>query len=380
MRSVLDHLNVGVYVTDRDRRILLWNRKAEEITGYASSTVLGMGCHENLLVHVDKDGHELCHSGHCPLSRAMDVDRESKTPTLVYARTATGQRIAVSVSVSPLRDDAGEVVGGIEVFQEETEQLRDLEFAQRIQNSQLPECLPETANLSFDVRYYPHDLVGGDFYDVRQVGRDQFGFLLADVSGHGIPAALYTMQLRGIGEECWEVGTDPSAFLTRASSRLARFVLDESFATALYGVVDAATGRLAYASAGHPPLLRLSGDGGSFSRLEARGTPLGIKAGHRYESADCTLEPCDLLLAYTDGATEIPDGEGRLLGEEGLGRIAVEERRRGEEELLERIYERVKRACGEVALPDDFTLLSVAYRRAARSRVPRRSGGSGAME
>ena len=112
-------------------------------------------------------------------------------------------------------------ISTIEVFQEETEQLRDLEFAQRIQNSQLPECLPETANLNFDVRYYPHDLVGGDFYDVRQVGRDQFGFLLADVSGHGIPAALYTMQLRGIGEECWEVGTDPSAFLTRASSRLA---------------------------------------------------------------------------------------------------------------------------------------------------------------
>jgi len=358
--SAFDQLNVGVYVTDRDRRIVLWNRKAEQITGYPASAVVGMACHENVLVHMDKDGHELCHSGHCPLSRAMDVDRESKAPILVHAKTAAGRRVAVSVSVAPLRNTSGEVVGGIELFRDETEQLHDLEFAQRIQKSQLPASLPEADALSFDVRYYPFGLVGGDFYDVRQVGADQYGLLLADVSGHGVSAALYTMQLRSIGEDCWQVGTEPGAFLTKANRALARFVLDESFATALYVVVDRRSGRLVYASAGHPAPLRLVADDGSYTKLAASGAPLGIIADMEYESVQSQLDPGDMLLAYTDGATEVPDAQGAFLGEGGLARLALQERGRGAVELLERIYVRVKQACGEVSLPDDLTLLSVA--------------------
>jgi phosphoserine phosphatase RsbU/P len=360
--SAFDQLNVGVYVTDLDRQIILWNRKAEQITGYPASAVVGMACHENVLVHVDKDGHELCHSGHCPLYRAMEVGRASTTPVLVYAQTASGRRVAVSVSVAPLRNTSGQVVGGIELFHDETEQLHDLEFAQRIQKSQLPASIPETDALKFDVRYYPFGLVGGDFYDVRQVSEDQYGILLADVSGHGISAALYTMQLRTIAEDCWQVGADPAAFLAKANHALSAFALDEIFATALYLVIDERSGRVAYASAGHPPPLRLPADGGPSTKLAASGAPLGIIADMEYESVESQFEPGDMLLAYTDGATEVTDAQGGFLGEDGLARFALEERRNGDTDVLKRIYVRIKQACAEVSLADDLTLLSVARR------------------
>ena len=360
LRAAFDYLNVGVYVTDLDRRIVLWNRKAEEITGYPAASIVGKACHENVLVHADKDGHELCHSGHCPLYRAMDVDQGSEVPVIVYARNADHRRIAVSVSVAPLHDSSGRVVGGIEVFRDESAQLRDLEFARRIQQNLLPKLLPEPEGLRFDVRYYPHDLVGGDFYDVREVDDGLYGVLLADVSGHGVSAALYTMQLRSIAESCRSLAASPAEFMGAVNDELAKYVVAESFATALYVVVDPRNGRFSYASAGHPPALHLAAATGRVRRMEGKGAPLGIIEEYEFDSCPGELAPGDLLLAYTDGATEVPDTEGRFLGDAGLGRLLSEENAQGRRLLLERLYERVKESCGRVSLPDDITLLSIA--------------------
>jgi PAS domain S-box-containing protein len=361
--SVVDQLNAGVYITDLNRVIVLWNRKAEEITGYSAADVVGKACHDTVLMHADKDGHELCHSGHCPLYRSMEVGKESHVPVTVYARTATERRVGVSVSVAPLRNRSGEVVGGIEIFQDETQYLHDLEFAQKIQHSQLPASLPAEPSLTFEVCYYPLELVGGDFYDVRQVAPRQYGLFLADVSGHGVSAALYTMQLKSIADGCWGMGADPSAFLAELNAELAKFVTAESFATALYAVVDGRSGWVSYASAGHPPALHLSADADAVAELHHRGIPLGMMPDTQYEAHEAHLGEGDMLLAYTDGAVEVPGETGQLLGTGGLGSLALEERTHGDVPLLERLYERVKEACSEVVLPDDLTLFSVAYRK-----------------
>jgi sigma-B regulation protein RsbU (phosphoserine phosphatase) len=170
------------------------------------------------------------------------------------------------------------------------------------------------------------------------------------------------MQLKSIAEDCWPTGTDPGALLTKVNRALARLLLDESFATALYAVVDVRSGCLTYASAGHPSPLLLHAAGGSFTKLSGSGAPLGIIADMEYESVESQLEPGGMLLAYTDGATEVPDAQGAFLGEVGLATLALEERRHGDRNLLERVYVRVKESCGEVSLPDDLTLLSVSRR------------------
>ena len=357
--SVLDYLNIGVYVTDRERRILLWNRKAQEITGYRAEDVVGKACHEQVLSHVDRNGHPLCSSELCPLFRAMTLDRETRESELVYARKADGGRVAVSVSAAPLRDASGKVVGGIEAFSDETARVRDLEFAQKIQQHLLPKDLPESENIRFDVRYYPHDLVGGDFYDVREVGPDQYGVLVADVRGHGVSAALYTMWLKSMEEGHSGLLSKPVEFLSALNAEMSQYVLDESFATALYGVLDAGRNVFSYCNAGHPPPLHFHASSREVTELESHGMPLGIMADGAYDAGTMTLEKGDRLLFYTDGATEVTDKEGKMLGPEGLAELLKREVTLGDKHLLERLYRRILDNCGEVALSDDVLLLSL---------------------
>jgi sigma-B regulation protein RsbU (phosphoserine phosphatase) len=115
---VLNYLNDGVYITDKQRRIILWNRKAEEITGYRAEEVVGRACHDDVLNHISEDRKGLCPSELCPLYRSIETGVASGEPVLVYARNRDRKRVAVSVSVAPLHDDSGNIIGGIEIFRD----------------------------------------------------------------------------------------------------------------------------------------------------------------------------------------------------------------------------------------------------------------------
>ena len=356
--SVLNYLNMGVYITDRERRILLWNRKAEEITGYSAESVVGKACHEQVLNHVDKDNHPLCSTDLCPLHRAISLEKESDEPVLVYAKRADGRRVAVSVSVAPLRDADGKVVGGIETFRDETSRIRDLEFAKTIQRNLLPGQIPEPVNLRFDVRYYPHDLVGGDFYDIFPVGENRYGFFVADVRGHGVSAALYTMWLKSLAESHRDLAAQPGEFMSALNRDLSKFVVDESFATAFYGVADDDRSTVTYANAGHPAPLHFHADRDP-DEFEVHGMPLGIVGDESYGTSTASLSPGDLLLSFTDGVTEARDRQDNMLGTKGLVELVTRLLPNVKRDLLEHIYQHIKRACGDILLDDDVLLLSL---------------------
>jgi sigma-B regulation protein RsbU (phosphoserine phosphatase) len=358
--TVLDHLNLGVYVTDTKRRILLWNRKAEEITGHKGRDVVGKHCHDNVLVHIDKDGRRLCITRFCPLYHSIKLNKESDAPVLVFARKADGSRVVVSVETAPLRDAGGKVVGGIETFRDETSQVRDMEFARLVQQHIMPERLPAVPGFLFDVRYYPHDLLGGDFYDVREVAPGKFGFMVADVRGHGVSAALYTMCLKTISQSLAGVAESPEAFMTAMNRELSRFIFDESFATAFYGVLDVARAEVRYSNAGHPVPMHCSASSGTVAPLEVHGTPLGVVADATYDACAITLQPGHLLLCYTDGLTEAVDKKGKMLGQDGLAELLRKWYPKGKGHLLDGLYRHVKAHCGSYALPDDVLLLSIS--------------------
>ena len=360
LADVLNHLNTGVYITDRDRRIILWNRKAEEITGWKAGQVIGKRCRENVLNHTDKEGRPLCSDRLCPLNRAMEFDRQSDQPLLVYCQRADGRRIAVSVTVAPMHDDAGRVIGGVETFRDESAHIQDLEFARRVQQHLLPKELTGEGQIEFAVSYLPHDLVGGDFYDVRMVGENRFGILVADVRGHGVSAALYTMWLKSLSESLAWLAWDPERFTAALNEELGRFVVDESFATGVYAVVDTAQNEVTYCNAGHPAPLQFHAADGTVSELESHGMPLGISAAEAYPVSTLQLAPGDMLLFYTDGITEVRDAQGQLLGAEELSRTLAEQVRLGRANLLERIYRQMLERCHAVSLSDDVLLFSVA--------------------
>jgi diguanylate cyclase (GGDEF)-like protein/PAS domain S-box-containing protein len=116
-KQLCDNLFDGVYFVDRDRKIAYWNRGAEELTGYTSEEVVGSRCFDNLLMHVDDSGCQLCHGG-CPL--AATIDDGKRRDAEVYLRHKLGHRVPVSVRVAPIKDNDGVIVGAVEVFSDIT--------------------------------------------------------------------------------------------------------------------------------------------------------------------------------------------------------------------------------------------------------------------
>lgn len=362
LQEVLNTLNLCAYVTDIERNIVVWNRKAEEVTGYSAADVVGTACWDNVLQHVDKDGHELCRSRMCPLLRCMQLGVENEDPVLIYAKRADGHRVAVSASAAPLRDEAGNIVGGIETFRDETRLVADMEFAAKIQRHLFPTRLPETDLLEFDVRYFPHDLVGGDFYDVWEIEPGKFGVLVADVSGHGVSAALYTMWLKILEENFQSRAANPAEMITALNRALGRFVVPESFATAVYAVVDAKNCTCHYCNAGHPVPLHYSKASGEVFQLESHGLPLAVASDESYESSMIDLEPGDLILLYTDGLAEVTDRDGTMLNARRLGGLLADVVVGGRDGLLDRIYQSVLDRSRDVKLADDCMMLSIHRR------------------
>jgi len=359
LREVLDYLNLGVYVTDTDRRILLWNRKATEITGYAAEDVVGSHCRDNILSHIDKDGNPLCTTRLCPLHRAIVVGKESGDPILVYAKKADGKRVPVLVSTAPLRDKEGKVIGGIEAFRDASHEITDLELARQVQRHLLPQTLPATDSIRFDVRYFPHSQVGGDFYDVRPLGDGRYGVLVADVQGHGVSAALYTMVLKSLEESQTELAQDAGGFAAALNRELSRFLIPGGFASAFYGVIDTDRRIMTCANAGHPPPLHFVARTGQVNALSAEGMLLGIVPDLSYESTTVELEAGDIVLCYTDGVTDAANAQGRTLDEKGLAALLGNEAPKKRTEMLDRLYRQVREYSNDVTLADDVLLLAI---------------------
>ncbi len=128
LQGILMSINDGVYLTDLERRIVFWNRACETITGFSAADVLGRFCSDNILCHTDLEGNSLCKSELCPLNQSMLRGAPSAELLTFLAQRSDGSRVAVEVSVAPLIDEHGEVIGGIEVFRDVTGK-RELEEA-----------------------------------------------------------------------------------------------------------------------------------------------------------------------------------------------------------------------------------------------------------
>ncbi len=114
VETIVKNISEGIYFLDRDRKIRFWNRGAELITGYSSEEVLGRSCADNILVHVDPEGKELCLNG-CPVSDVLN-DIKDSISAFVYLHHKNGHRVPVSIRVSNIRDEAGAIIGAAELF------------------------------------------------------------------------------------------------------------------------------------------------------------------------------------------------------------------------------------------------------------------------
>lgn len=362
--ELLNSLPDGAYITDVNRKILFWNHAAEHITGWRAEEVVGKSCFDNILCHVDKDGHVLCGHDTCPLHRSIITNQPSSGSVLLFAQCKSKRRVPVEVSVSPVTDETGAVVGGIEVFRDLRHSLHDLMRAKSIQEQALTSKLPGDPRVEFQTIYQALEIVGGDFYRIEQLSPNRYGMLVADAIGHGIAAALYTMQLSMLWEEHRDKLNTPSAFMRALNKRLHELVMDDGFfCTASYIIYDAGSGQLRCVRAGHPSPVIFHGD----LKTETIGhgeSALGMKADAEYTEFQARLATNDTLLMFTDCATEIFDDKENELELAGLIRM-VHGLMAGEANggfNLEKLREKLLEFTNQITLPDDLTLLKLRRR------------------
>ena len=198
---------------------------------------------------------------------------------------------------------------------------KELALARAIQASALPSVFPPyPARTEFDIwaGMRPAKEVGGDFYDFYMLGDNKLGFLVADVSGKGIPAAMFMMTAKTLIKSLAETGMPVEQVMTEANEHLCAENSAGMFVTAWMGILNLETGLVTFANAGHnPPLLR-KGTGG-FEYLRSRaGLVLAAMEGIAYRRNEVQLEPGDVIYLYTDGVTEATNGQQELYGEERL--------------------------------------------------------------
>lgn len=190
---------------------------------------------------------------------------------------------------------------------------RELGIAREIQASILPQAMPRTAGLTVAARYRPMTAVAGDFYDFVEMEAARLGVLVADVSGHGVPAALIASMVK-VALAAQQEHADHPAEVLAGMNRALCGRLGGQYVTAAYVVIDGRSGLLRYAAAGHPPMLRSSRRDGGVQEIEQNGLPLGIVEAAGYEETERQLDAGDRLLLYTDGLVEAPNPAEEFFG------------------------------------------------------------------
>jgi PAS domain S-box-containing protein len=360
---ILNCLSDGVYVCDRERRITYWNASAERITGWAATDVIGRRCTDDILAHVDKDGHRLCGQEHCPLHRSMITGTVTSLPIIAYARGKDGDRIPMQITAAPLLNAKGQIVGGVETFRDLRPQMGDLKRARLIQKNLLTRDLPRDPRLQFKAFYMPFDLVGGDYYAVEKLGPDQFGFLLADLEGHGTAPALYMMHLKTLWDRYYPLLRQPPDFAAAVNRDLAEvFGGDISFACAVCGLIDLKAQTMRLTSAGGPPPIRCRGDG-RFELQTLTGLPFGVTDDFKYEETALSITPGDAFLFASDGAFEIDNARREQLGIEGLIEVLKQLDYPATRLDMHRLEEKLLMFSNEIRLQDDLTILEIGFQK-----------------
>lgn len=233
---------------------------------------------------------------------------------------------------------------------------QELATAWRIQSSIIPRAAPELSGLRIAMRYQPMNSVAGDFYDFLQTSENSLTILVADVSGHGVPAALVASMLKVCFAAQRERASNPAGILASINAMLGSSLGDQ-YVTAACVALDLAANTLTYAGAGHPPALLLEKDKGKVTKLAENGLLLGPFPHATYANASAPFGPGDELLLYTDGILEATGPSGQDFGLENLERLMRDSSDLQPAEFIEQLFRKI-------ATPeqqDDLTAVAVQF-------------------
>lgn len=246
--------------------------------------------------------------------------------------------------------------------QEQARVKTELSMATDIQHSSLPNIFPAfPANSEFDIfaTMIPSKEVGGDFYDFYFINDDKIALLIADVSGKGVPAALYMMVSKTIIKNIATLGNSPAKILEIANNQLCENEDSEMFVTAWLGIYQISTGKLTYANAGHEKmLLKRNGEDFQFEN-DRHGFVLGGMSDLKYKNYTCKLDVGDSIFVYTDGVLEAINKVEEDYGKDRLLNVLNNSENENLEKLLTEIKDDIDNFADGAEQFDDITMLTL---------------------
>ena len=269
-------------------------------------------------------------------------------------------------NVQSLADSVASYMNNLKTVTADRERISaELNTATMIQQSMLPHIFPPFPDRKeFDLyaSMTPAREVGGDFYDFFLIDDDHLGIVMADVSGKGVPAALFMMVSKVIIQSCAMLGRSAGETLTKTNEAICSNNQAGMFITVWFGILEISTGRITAANAGHeyPAVMRA---GGGFELFKDKhGFVIGGLAGMKYSEYEITLEPGDKLFLYTDGVPEATDKEKNMFGTDRMIDALNEDNGASPEEIMDNVRNAVNRFVKDAEQFDDLTMLCVEYK------------------
>ncbi|HPA45061.1 MAG TPA: SpoIIE family protein phosphatase [bacterium] len=234
----------------------------------------------------------------------------------------------------------------------------DLKVVGDIQRSFLPQVFPRHPDLEFASFYEPSEQAGGDYYDVIEINKSRWGLLMADVTGHGTPAAVVMAITHLLMNSVVNTFRHPSTALKVINEKLNVHLAPTFYVTMFYGVLDLDGMRLTYSSAGHDIMLLYRARTGKVEELKTdHGFPLKLVESDEYDEQTVKFEPGDRIVLFTDGIVEMRNADGDLFGYDRLIDVICRNSRGSAQDLVDAIIRDLEVFCAQRPYKDDVTLL-----------------------
>ncbi len=314
---------------------------------------------------VVKPINELANAADAYVKDRMDVERSSLHFNNVNIHT--GDEIEkLSLALKTMETDLGEYMKNLTRVTAEKERIgAELSLATRIQAAMLPHifpAFPDRAEFDIYASMDPAKEVGGDFYDYFLVDDDHLCMVMADVSGKGVPAALFMMASKIILQSCAMLGKSPAEILTMTNQAICSNNQEEMFVTVWVGILELSTGRLTAANAGHEYPVLKTPDGDFAIYKDKHGFVIGGMDGMKYKEYELSLTPGAKIFLYTDGVPEATDANNTLFGTERMLSALHAAQDEAPHKILKTVRAHVDAFVQEAEQFDDLTMLCVEYR------------------
>jgi phosphoserine phosphatase RsbU/P len=252
---------------------------------------------------------------------------------------------------------------GVETRQRLTALEQELDIAAQIQTSMLPREFPSGGTVDIYAEMAPARRVGGDFYDFFAVGDNRVGFVIGDVSGKGVPAALFMAVSRTLLRATALQGIDPAECLSYVNRVLGTQREGAVYVTVFYGILDTVTGAFEYCLGGHNPPYLLGASGEISAIAEPGGIVVGLlpPSELQYQTGRLQLKPGDSIFLFTDGVPEAMNSDGAFFGERSLRRSLSQTAGFGARQVTQSVLREVADFAQDAVQSDDITAMTVKW-------------------